>query len=240
MPSMHPTFITASRTMRYITVVIALEEYIRSKNDQRMQRGISDPREIWINGTLVATQEAIQYVNLLDDGTVVGVARFRGDADQLATIEDEISEIISCTVTGGETWLAYMHYEPNEVESALLERIDTEAISIDWPMRETDDGLEVTLFGEDTALQQLIAGFPDEVDVTLERAGEYQPNMSDPVGQLTDRQKEILRTALAAGYYEIPRRATQRDLATELELSRGTIGDHLRRAEAKIIRSIIV
>ncbi|UPM44620.1 helix-turn-helix domain-containing protein [Halocatena salina] len=205
-----------------------------------MQRGINDPREIWIDGTLVATQEAIQYVNLLNDGTVVGVARFRGDADQLATIEDEIPEIISCTVTGGKTWLAYMHYEPDEFEATLLNRIDTEAISIDWPMRETDDGLRVTLFGEDAALQQLIAGLPEEVDVTLERTGAYQPDMSDPAGKLTDRQKEVLRTALAAGYYEIPRRATQRDLATELGLSRGTIGDHLRRAEAKIIRSIII
>ncbi|EMA41035.1 bacterio-opsin activator-like protein [Halococcus morrhuae DSM 1307] len=226
--------------MRYITVVIAWEDYIQSKNDQQMQRGINDPREVWIDGTLVATQEAIQYLNLLDDGTVVGVARFRGDADRLATIEDEIPEIISCTVTGGETWLAYIHYKPGELETAILERIDTEAISIDWPMRETADGLEVTLFGEDAALQHLIAGFPDEVDVTLERAGEYQSDMSDPAGQLTNRQQEILRTALTAGYYDIPRRTTQRDLAAELELSRGTIGDHLRRAEAKIIRSMIV
>ncbi|NKE37118.1 helix-turn-helix domain-containing protein [Natronococcus sp. JC468] len=226
--------------MRYITVVIALEDYIQSKNDQQMQRGINDPREVWIDGTLVATQEAIHYLNLLDDGTVVGVARFRGDADRLATIEDETPEVIACTVTGGETWLAYMHYKPGELETAILERIDAEAISIDWPMRETVDGLEVTLFGEDAGLQHLIAGFPDEVDVTLERAGEYQSDMGDPAGQLTDRQQEILRTALTAGYYDIPRRATQRDLAVELGLSRGTIGDHLRRAEAKIIRSVIV
>lgn len=205
-----------------------------------MQRGVTDPREVWIDGMLVATQEAIQYLNLLDDGTAVGVARFRGDADRLVTIEDEVPEIISCTVTGGETWLAYMHYKPGELETALLERIDTEAISIDWPMRETDDGLEVTLFGEDAALQQLIAGFPNGVDVTLERAGKYQPEMGDPAGKLTDRQIEILRTALAAGYYDIPRRATQRDLAAELGLSRGTIGDHLRRIEVKIIRAIIV
>lgn len=226
--------------MRYISVTISLKEYIRSKNDQQMQRGINDPREVWIDGTLVATQEAIQYLNLLDGGTVVGVARFRGDADRLATVEDEIPEIISCTVTGGETWLAFMHYEPDAFELALLERINTEAISIDWPIRETADGLEVTLFGEDTALQQLIASFPDGLDVTLKRTGEYQPDMGDPAGQLTDRQTDILRTALAAGYYDIPRRATQRDLAAELGLSRGTIGDHIRRAEAKIIRSIIV
>lgn len=222
--------------MRYTTVVVSLDEHVRSRNDQRLRRGIDEPREVRIDGTLVATQEAIHYVNLLDDGTVVGVAEFSGDADSFATIADEIPGIISATVTGGETWLAYLHYEPDAVETALLERIDTEAVSIDWPIRETEDGLQVTLFGEDTALQRLIAGFSAEVDVTLERTGAYQPNTDDPAGQLTDRQKEILRTALAAGYYDIPRRATQRDLAAELGLSRGTVGDHLRRAEAKIMQ----
>lgn len=205
-----------------------------------MQESTNDPREVWIDGTLVATQEAIHYVNLLDDGTAVGIVQFRGDADRLATIEDENPEIISCTVTGGETWLAYLRYKPEAFQTTLFELFDTEAISIDWPMRETADGLQVTLFGEDAALQQMIASVPDEMDLRLERAGEYQPQMDDPAAQLTDRQKEIVRAAIAAGYYDIPRRTTHRDLATELGLSQRTIGEHLQRAEAKIIQSVIV
>ncbi|WP_323174408.1 helix-turn-helix domain-containing protein [Natrialba sp. PRR66] len=199
-----------------------------------------DRREIWIDDTLVATQEAIQYSNLLDDGTAVGIARFRGDADRFTAIEDEYPEIISCIVTGGETWLAYLHYEPDELETALFELIDTEAISIDWPIKDTADGVEVTLFGEDAALQQLIAGLPEEMNLRLERAGEYQPHMDDPAEQLTDRQKEVVRVAIAAGYYDTPRRATQRDLAADLGLSQRTIGEHLQRAEAKIIQSVVV
>ncbi|WP_246998739.1 helix-turn-helix domain-containing protein [Halosolutus gelatinilyticus] len=227
--------------MRYITVVIApTEEYLRSSSDQQMLETADDPREIWIDDTLVATQEAIHYGNLLDDGTAVAIVQFRGDADRLAELEDEVPEIISCTVTGGETWLAYLHYEPDEVERAISEVIDTEAISIDWPVRETADGVQVTLFGEDAALQQLIASIPDEMDLRLERAGEYQPQLDDPVAQLTDRQKEIVRAAIAAGYYDVPRRTTQRDLATELGLSQRTIGDHLQRAEAKIIQSVVI
>ncbi|WP_247004641.1 helix-turn-helix domain-containing protein [Halosolutus gelatinilyticus] len=68
----------------------------------------------------------------------------------------------------------------------------------------------------------------------------YQINITDPAGQLTDRQKEVVRAAITEGYYDIPRRATQSDLAAELGLSQGTIGDHLRRIEAKIIKSVIV
>ncbi|WP_248910778.1 helix-turn-helix domain-containing protein [Halocatena marina] len=227
--------------MRYITIVVApTEEYLRSRGHQQMLERADGLREIWIDDTLVATQEAVQYANLLDDGTVVGIARFRGDADRFTAIEDEYPEIISCTVTGGETWLAYTHYEPDELETALYELIDTEAISIDWPTKDTADGMELTLFGEDAALRQLIAGIPDELDVTLERTGEYQPAMDDPAEQLTDRQQEIVQAAIAAGYYDIPRGTTQRDLATDLGLSQRTIGEHLRRAEAKIIQSVVV
>lgn len=227
--------------MRYVTIVLSLtDEYVQSQSDQQTQEGVIDPREVWIDDTLVATQEGIQYLNLLDDGTVVGHVQFRGDAEQLETIEEERPEIITCTVTGGETCLAYLHYEPREFETTILELVDAEAISIDWPMVETADGLEVTFFGEDTSLQQMIADIPDEMEVTVERTGDYQPSMSDPEALLTDRQKEIAREAIAAGYYDVPRRATQRDLAVELGVSRGTVGDHLRRIEAKIIQSVIV
>jgi predicted DNA binding protein len=86
----------------------------------------------------------------------------------------------------------------------------------------------------------MVAGIPDGMDLILKRVGEYQPEMDDHAGQLTDRQKEILRTAIRMGYYDISLGASQRDLSTELGLSRGTIGEHLRRAEVKILQSVVV
>lgn len=227
--------------MRYVTLVLSpSDDAVQSSHYDEHYAGDVDPSEIWLDGTHIATQEAIQYVNLLNDGTVVAVVQFRGDAKRFKSMEDEIPEILSCTVTGGETWLAYMHYEPDELETTLYELVDTEAITVDWPVVETSEGVQVTLFGEDEALQEMIADIPDELDLDLKRAGEYQPNMDDPSEQLTDRQKEILRTAIAMGYYDIPRGASQRELADELSISRGTIGEHLRRAEAKIIQSVVV
>jgi len=229
--------------MRYISIVLTpTEEYIRSQNQRQKQGRIRNPnpREIWIDGTRVATQEAVHYNNLLDDGSAVAVVQFRGDADRVVAIVDETPEIRSCTVTGGETWLAYMHYDPEAVERTLFELVDTEAISIDWPVRFTAEGIQLTLFGEDTALQHTIANVPDEMDLRLERAGEYQPDLDDPAADLTDRQTDTVRAAIAAGYYDIPRRATQQDLAADLGLSQATIGEHLRRAEAKIIPSVVV
>ena len=227
--------------MRYVTFVLTpSDDTVQSSSYQESHGGDEDPSEIWIDGTYIATQEAIQYLNLLDDGTVVGITRLRGDPDRIAELEDELPGFMSCTASGGDTTLAYTRYEAEEYEKQFFELIDTERVTVDWPMLETADGLQVTLFGEDTALKKIVAGIPDGIDVTLKRVGEYQPEMDDPAGQLTDRQKEILRTAITLGYYDIPRGASQRDLATELGLSRGTIGEHLRRAEAKIIQSVVV
>lgn len=227
--------------MRHVTIVLTpSDDVVQSSGYQEEHGGDGDPSEIWLDGTYIATQEAIQYLNLLDDGTIVGITRLRGDPDRIAELEDELPEFMSCTATRGDTTLAYMRYEAEEYEKQFFELIDTEGITVDWPMLETADGLQVTLFGEETALKNIVAGVPDGMDVTLKRVGEYQPEMDDPAGQLTDRQKEILRTAITLGYYDIPRSTSQRDLATELGLSRGTIGEHLRRAEAKIIQSVVV
>lgn len=223
--------------MRYATVVLTPTDEA-CPDDQQVQAG-ENWRQIWIDDTLVATHEAMHYVNLLDDGTAVGVGQFRGDAERLSTIETEMSWVSTCTVTGGETWLAYLHYDPNDLEKALLDAVNTQEISIDWPITYTAQGLRFTLFGEDAALQRMIADIPDDIPVRLERTGEYQSGMRDPTWQLTERQQEIVRAAITAGYYDIPRRATQRDLAAKLDLSRGTIGEHLRRAEAKIIQSVV-
>ena len=225
--------------MRYATVLLDPTEEA-CPNDQEPIRAGEDWRRILVDDTIVATHEAMHYVNLLDDGTAVGVGQFRGDAELLAAVETELPWMLTCTVTEGETWLAYLHYEPGELEKALLEMVDTQQISIDWPITYTTQGLQLTVFGEDAALQRMVTAIPDDVSLRLERTGEYQSGMRDSAWQLTDRQQEIVRAAITAGYYEIPRRATQRDLATELGLSRGTIGEHLRRAEAKIIQSVVV
>jgi DNA-binding CsgD family transcriptional regulator len=224
--------------MRYTTLVLIPPDEACLDDQQQGQTG-EDRRQIWVNDTIVATQEALHYVNLLNDGTAVGVGRFSGDSERMAMMETDTSWVLTCTVTDGETWLAYLHYEPDRFEKALLEIVDTQEISIDWPITYTPQGMRLTLFGEDAALQRTVNAIPDKIRMTLERTGEYQPGMHDPTWQLTERQQEIVRTAIATGYYDIPRRATQRDLAADLDLSRGTIGEHLRRAEVKIIRSVV-
>jgi predicted DNA binding protein len=59
----------------------------------------------------------------------------------------------------------------------------------------------------------------------------------DP-GILSERQREVFKLARDRGYYEWPREVSATELADELGVSKATTLEHLRKAEAKIMRSL--
>jgi predicted DNA binding protein len=67
--------------------------------------------------------------------------------------------------------------------------------------------------------------------------GKYEPvtGATDLPVELTERQREMLDTAVRLGYYETPRRTTHRGIAAELDLSVGTVTEHFQRVEASVI-----
>ena len=56
---------------------------------------------------------------------------------------------------------------------------------------------------------------------------------------LTDRQSEVLRTALEMGYFERPRGATAGDVADALDINRATFAEHLASAQRKLLPTIV-
>jgi DNA-binding CsgD family transcriptional regulator len=59
------------------------------------------------------------------------------------------------------------------------------------------------------------------------------------LSKLTTRQRQMLLTAYALGYYDVPRRISSDDLARHLGVDKSTIVEHLRKAERKLIGGII-
>jgi predicted DNA binding protein len=53
--------------------------------------------------------------------------------------------------------------------------------------------------------------------------------------RLTDRQREVLRAAFEAGYYDWPRETSGEELADRLEISQPTLSEHLATAERKLL-----
>ena len=64
--------------------------------------------------------------------------------------------------------------------------------------------------------------------------------VSDPgSSSIADRQLEVFRTAVESGYYEIPRRATHEEIADSLECAPSTVDEHLRKAESRVLQSLV-
>jgi PAS domain S-box-containing protein len=58
------------------------------------------------------------------------------------------------------------------------------------------------------------------------------------LGDLTDRQREMLEAAYRSGYFAWPRASTAEDVAASLNLTSATLHGHLRKAEATIFAAL--
>lgn len=56
---------------------------------------------------------------------------------------------------------------------------------------------------------------------------------------LTERQREVLETAVRMGYFEVPRDCTLAELADELDVDKSTTSTILRRGEAQLVKSFV-
>lgn len=61
----------------------------------------------------------------------------------------------------------------------------------------------------------------------------------DPASLLTERQHEVVSTAVRMGYYETPRRCSLTDLADALGVAQSTCSETLHRAESAIVRAFV-
>jgi predicted DNA binding protein len=57
----------------------------------------------------------------------------------------------------------------------------------------------------------------------------------DAEGLLTDRQRDLLETALRAGYFEVPRECTLTELADRVGVDKSTASGVVRRAERNLV-----
>jgi predicted DNA binding protein len=76
-----------------------------------------------------------------------------------------------------------------------------------------------------------------EIDVRKIASTKQRSSETAGGGHLSDRQREIFEYAQSQGYYTWPRDVTVKDLAVDLDVSKTTVLEHLRKAEAKILGS---
>jgi len=99
-----------------------------------------------------------------------------------------------------------------------------------------DTKLRLTMVGDSDSLKVLQNSFREvNLKYTVTKLGELEKNLESILDTLTPQQMRVIRLAYAEGYYNIPRTASTERIACLLQMDKGTVGEHLRRAEKKMM-----
>lgn len=207
--------------MRYVTVELRPVEAVH-------------PVEAALAEAPSVTREAIHDVKRLEDGTVALLTEVGGDLDRYDALLEEHPMVLTHAVAGEQSGYCYSQIEPTPLLESVMRADEEAGFVVEMPIEYTADGAQrLTLVGraEDLAA---VRDLPGDLSVELVETGPYRPDATSVFGDLTDRQREVLETALGLGYYENPRQATHADIAAELGIEPSTVGSHLRRIEALV------
>lgn len=169
-----------------------------------------------------------------------------GDAtlDRIAAVVGVTGELVHGDHRVVVTDECLKHHEPATIEDYLA-RHDCLLVP---PLVYADGAKNCRVIALDSArLADLYRDLAADHDVTVVEKHELTtPPRNSPMDtldaslpSLTARQRDVLRAAYDAGYYQIPRDVTLSELATTFDLDRRTVEEHLRRAENKLLGSLV-
>jgi predicted DNA binding protein len=186
-------------------------------------------------------RRAIHHLQLLGDGTATVLHEVAGDADRVRSILEDAPTVRSAHLTVSDEALhGYVHFEPSEPVEQLLALQQQHGILLETPLEYTPDGaLRLSVVGDLDTIRRAVPEVPSGLDLELEQVSDYEPDATSLWGELTDAQQETLRAAVEHGYYADPREVGYRELAEELDRSPATVGEHLRKAEARVLSSVV-
>jgi len=186
--------------------------------------------------------EVLETLKLdLEEGICIDLVEFEMKEGLL--IEDQAyigdMEILSVLRSKGNKHTCLIkHHEPEESKEELRE-FDLEIIYT-TPLRIEMDRQVISVLGEQKDLQrfiELIRPTTEKiVNMTFKRA---TYDRKDVLSVLTPKQKEIVTAAFDNGYYDYPKKISGDELAKKVNISKGTMLEHLRKAEGRIFSEIL-
>lgn len=215
--------------MRYATVILYQDE----ESFHPMAAKLANEPDI--------RRKAIHSVKLVDDGTLALLGEVEGDLDRYRELVEDSPEVITYAISGDESGYVYSQVEATDRAREMMRRTEEGDFILQMPIEYTDDGgRKFTVVGEEQAIIELSSMMDlDEVEMELVSTGPYAPDQDGVFAELTDRQREVLETALELGYYEDPRQVTLEDIAAELGIDHGTVGRHIRAIESKVFSKYV-
>lgn len=102
-----------------------------------------------------------------------------------------------------------------------------------------DGSATFSLFGDGAEVQTAIDSVPETVAVDVHEVSGMADTPEVTGATLTARQQQAVEAAITLGYYEIPREASYEDIAEAMGCAPSTAAEHVRKAERKLVRSVL-
>jgi DNA-binding Lrp family transcriptional regulator len=109
----------------------------------------------------------------------------------------------------------------------------------DLPFHASETKIVISCIGETPELEKALKAFRLMGSVKQLHFQKATFTEYDPLACLTTKQKDIVLNAKKSGYYDYPRRVNSQDLADSLGISKATLIEHLRKAEIRLIDTLL-
>ena len=183
----------------------------------------------------------LRHWNTVLDETNTFVFRVRGDPDPFrAKLESRPSTIeYSLTAPAEGVFYCCVRERATEVDEGYIGAVARGSLVVLPPISFNPDGTtDLTVVGPADDVSAAIENLPDGMRATVRSVGPYR-RRAGPAAGLTDRQRTIVDAAVERGYYDSPRGCTVADVAAEFDIAPGTVAEHLRKAEATVMRHAV-
>lgn len=208
----------------------------RGLREARVSISSSDFEAIGLEGLVSLWSDAglrsVEAVGCHGRGAVVEVEVERPlDADRLASLERVDRWEHLCEAGAPERYV--VEFTAPRFPPSLADRRADLLGTCDPELDE--HGITTSLVGPQRAIAEVVGEY-EAVGVSpdLRRLGSYRGH-ERPMDALTERQREVLRTAHGMGYYDVPRDVSAEDVAAELGIDGSTVVEHLQRAERNLL-----
>ncbi|QIB74955.1 bacterio-opsin activator [Halogeometricum borinquense] len=206
---------------------------------KRVAFGVSYPTELAhpIHRRLART-DGVSRMELLIWGPTANVTTlswFDTDPETVRELLTAVGTLSAVSlVAGDDGTYAFAHQTGFEFDDDVLDLLASASVVFLPPVTFFEDGTATfEAVGETADLSDFYRQLGTLLDVRIERVHDFQRG-SNPAN-LTTRQQSALETAVAVGYYDVPRTGTVEDIAAELDCATSTAGELLRKAESAVV-----
>lgn len=195
--------------------------------------------DLLANAPFVDRATALQWN--FSDGALGILHDVQGDRKPFETAVDGIPEVLEydLEVVGDRRFYVYVRDATTESLAAMFGPVTTGGLIVVPPTVYHGDGtVSVSIFGPQAEFQEAMDRVPDLIEVTVESVGGLAATPG-VTARLSDRQREAIVTAFDRGYYDVPKTASQEDVAAAMDCSPSTAAEHLQKAEATLVQSFL-